>query len=40
VTNSTEKGTKIKACWEAFKQVDDDIVIDLVKNEIELWEKK
>ena len=40
VTNSTEKGTKIKACWEAFKQVDDDIVIDLVKNEVELWEKK
>lgn len=31
---------KIKACWDSFKQVDDDIVIDLVRTEIEMFEKK
>ena len=40
VANSTEKGMKIKACWDSFKQVDDDIVIDLVRTEIEMFEKK
>ena len=40
VASKTEKGTKIQACWEAFKQVDDDIVIDLVRTEVEALEKK
>ena len=40
MANSTEKGMKIKACWDSFKQVDDDIVIDLVRTEIEMFEKK
>ena len=40
MSNQTEKGNKIQACWNQFKQVDDDIVIDLVRTEIEMLEKK
>lgn len=40
VNNKTEKGARISECFSNFKFVDDEIVIDLVKGEIEAYEKK
>lgn len=40
VANKTEQGKRIQECFDNFKFVDDEIVIDLVKKEIDGYEKK
>jgi len=40
VANKTEKGKRIQECFNNFKFVDDEIVIALVKTEIDSYEKK